>query len=77
MFNVNDYVFIRPTGDPMIDVFLGQQMTITDIIRTPYETVISPSSGGHYTSWFYRYELTNAAGQKMTVIDGEMEYRNA
>jgi len=73
MFKVNDYVFIIPTGDPMIDAFLDQQMTITDIIRTPYETVVSPSSGAHYTSWFNRYELTNAAGESITVIDGEME----
>lgn len=76
-FNINDYVYIIPTGDPMIDCFLNQQMTITDIIRTRYETVVSRSSGAQYTTWFNRYELTsNETGAKITVIDGEMEYRN-
>ena len=68
MFNINDYVFIRPTGDPMIDAFLNQQMTITDIIQTRYEP-LNPRD----KSWYNRYELTNAAGEKITVIDGEME----
>ena len=68
MFNINDYVFIRPTGDPMIDCFLNQQMTITDIICTRYEP-LNP----HDKSWFNRYELTSATGESITVIDGEME----
>lgn len=32
MFNVNDFVFIRPTGDPRIDRFLGMQMIVVNII---------------------------------------------
>lgn len=74
MFNVNDYVFIRPTGDPHIDAFLGQKMIITDIIRTPYELLGTSMR----MSYFNRYELTsNETGEKITVIDGEMEHCNA
>lgn len=64
-FQVNDQVFIRPTGDTDIDAFLGQQMTIIEII---------PTNDGGYR--YDRYLLTNGAGDMTTVIDGEMEYRN-
>ena len=62
MFNVNDFVFIRPTGDPMIDAFLGQQMTITDIIPVR-------DGDARYTS----YLLVNAAGDLIRVNSDEVE----
>ena len=62
MFNVNDYVFIRPTGDPMIDVFLNQQMTIIDIIPVR-------DGDARYTS----YLLVNAAGDLIRVNSDEVE----
>lgn len=66
MFNLNDHVFIIPTGDPRIDAFLDQQMTITNLICT--------NDGGYR---YVRYELANDAGESITVIDGEMEHCNA
>ena len=75
MFNINDYVFIRPTGDPMIDCFLNQQMTIVDII---------PVNDGGYR--YTQYMLINATGEQVRVNDNEVqtpfshemkEYRNA
>ncbi len=62
MFNINDYVFIRPTGDPRIDCFLGQQMTITDIIPVRDGDV-------RYTS----YLLVNASGDLIRVNSDEVE----
>lgn len=62
MFNINDYVFIRPTGDPMIDVFLGQQMTVVDII---------PVRDGDYR--YTQYLLINAAGDLIRVNSDEVE----
>ena len=62
MFNINDYVFIRPTGDPMIDAFLDQQMTITDIIPVR-------DGDARYTS----YLLVNASGDLIRVNSDEVE----
>ena len=62
MFNINDYVFIIPTGDPMIDCFLGQQMTITDIIPVR-------DGDARYT----QYLLVNAAGDLVRVNTNEVE----
>lgn len=68
MFKINDYVFIKPTGDEAIDAFLNQQMTITAINRIPYESL-----DRYRMSYFTQYELTNAHGESITVIDGELE----
>lgn len=65
-FQTGDRVYIVPTGDPMIDWFLGQQMTILDIIPVR-------DGDARYTS----YLLVNAAGDKIRVIDGELEYPDA
>ena len=62
MFNINDYVFIRPTGDPMIDCFLGQQMTITNIIPVR-------DGDARYTS----YLVVNASGDLIRVNSDEVE----
>lgn len=73
-FQVNDLVYITPTGDPDIDAFVGQQMTITEINHVLLESVVSPTSGATYNTYFDQYELVNAAGESATVIDGEMEH---
>ncbi len=62
MFNINDYVFIRPTGDPMIDMFLNQQMTIIDIIPVR-------DGDARYTS----YLLVNEMGDLIRVNSDEVE----
>ena len=64
-FQVNDQIYITPTGDTDIDAFLGQQMTIIEII---------PTNDGGYR--YDRYLLANDAGDMITVIDGEMEHCN-
>jgi hypothetical protein len=62
MFNVNDYVFIRPTGNPEVDSFLDQQLTVIDIITV---------NNGEY-HWT-QYELINAAGDTIIVNSDEVE----
>lgn len=62
MFNINDYVFIRPTGDPAIDAFLGQQMTVVDVVP-------QCDCGYRYT----QYLLINAAGEYIVVNSDEVE----
>ena len=65
MFNINDYVFIIPTGDPMIDTFLNQQMTIIDIIPVR-------DGDARYT----QYLLKNAAGDIVRVNTDEVRKDN-
>ncbi len=60
MFNINDYVFIRPTGDPAIDAFLDQQMTVVDVV---------PVNDGGYK--YTQYLLINAAGDLIHVNSDE------
>ncbi len=60
MFQINDYVFIRPTGDPAIDAFLDQQMTVVDIVPVN-------DCGYKYT----QYLLINAAGDYILVNSNE------
>lgn len=62
MFNVNDYVFILPTGDETIDRFLGQQVTIISVI---------PINDGGYR--YTQFLLVNAAGDKVAVNENEIE----
>ena len=62
MFQINDYVFIRPTGDPEIDDFLNQQLTVVDVIPVC-------DGGYHYT----QYLLVNAAGDLIRVNSDEVE----
>ena len=67
MFNINDFVYIIPTGDPAIDAFLDQQMKIVRIELTQAD---------RWTS-FDSYTLQSKDGQEITVLDCEMEYHNA
>ena len=60
MFNVNDYVFIRPTGDPMIDCFLDQQMTVVEVV---------PVNDCGYR--YAQYLLVNADGDFILVNSDE------
>lgn len=62
MFNINDYVFIRPTGDPMIDCFLNQQMTIIAIVPVR-------DGDARYT----QYQLISVAGDVIRVNSDEVE----
>ena len=63
MFNINDYVFIRPTGDPMIDRFLNQQMTVVEIYHV--------HDGGYR---YDQYLLVNATtGEQVRVNSDEVE----
>ena len=61
MFDINDYVFIRPTGDPMIDCFLNQQMTVVNII---------PVNDRGYK--YIQYLLINASGDLIRVNSDEV-----
>lgn len=60
MHKINDYVFIRPTGDETIDAFLDQQMVVVDVI---------PVNDGGYK--YIQYLLANANGDLVRVNDGE------
>ncbi len=62
MFNINDYVFIRPTGDQFIDWFVGHQMTVVNII---------PVNDGGYR--YTQYLLVNADGDLVRVNSDEVE----
>ncbi len=67
MFEINDLVYIIPTGDPAIDAFLDQQMKIVRIELTQAD---------RWTS-FNSYTLQSKVGQEITVLGCEMKYRNA
>lgn len=75
MFNINDLVYIIPTGDPAIDKFGDVQMKIIDIKR------VYPEAPRHYNSFLsytiaptdYNLRLVGTA----SVLECEMEYRDA
>lgn len=60
MHKINDYVFIRKTGDAMIDAFLDQQMVVVDIIPVN-------DCGYRHT----QYLLASANGDLVCVNDDE------
>ena len=76
MFNINDYVFIRPTSDPAIDKFEGVRMQIIGSER------VYPEAPRHYYGSFLSYTIKPTDHNlrlfgTATVLECEMEYRNA
>lgn len=64
---IGNYVYIVPTGDPNIDRFLNQQMTVIKI-----EMI-----WGDRSTLFPLYTLQSPDGLCVNVLDCEMEYHNA